>query len=406
MIFIVYKRLPGLAGLLLLGLVLMAAPSAALGGDGLRAHWARPAGAGPSFSGEDLLPRACGACHVEKLRDWSASLHSQSMGPGLLFQLDPYTDPQTATSCYFCHAPLQRQSETAPSGGLRPGMPRGADPGGPRKNPAFEPALKAAGVSCAACHARSSSVIGPPSPLLGGLKKGVSAGHKTKKEGFFTESAFCAACHQLRDGFRLNGRLLVNTYAEWKASPAGRAGITCQACHMPGRRHLFRGIHDPAMARRGISIETKKIKRADGPALRLILTNTGAGHFYPTYATPLITIRAFLADSAGRAIKGTEKTAYIGRRLALDLSEELFDTRIAPQGSFVLDYPVSKRRAAEKAAKAVFEARVYPDEFYTRFYEYFLTQEMSAKKKAQLRAAYRKSLESAYLLFRKETPLD
>ncbi len=396
MVSIVFRRLPGFAGLLLLALVIVAASSAAFGGDALRAHWARPVGVGPSFSSEDLLPSACGACHVEKLRDWSASLHSRSMGPGLLFQLEPYSDPQTATACYFCHAPLLRQSEMSPSGGS-------TGEGAFTRNRSFDPALRSTGVSCAACHARNSGITGPPSPLLEGLRKGAKAGHATRQEGFFTDAAFCAACHQLREGFRLNGRLLVNTYAEWKESPAGRGGITCQACHMPGRRHLFRGIHDPVMARQAISIETKRIKSADGLALRLIITNTGAGHFYPTYATPLITVRGFLADSSGRAISGTKKTAYIGRRLALDLSEEFFDTRIAPQRSFVLDYPIRKTRGAKKV---VFEATVYPDEFYTRFYEYFLTQDMSAGKKAQLRSAYKKSLESAYLLFRKETPID
>jgi len=349
------------------------------------------------LSGEDLLPRACGACHVQKLRDWSASLHSQSMGPGLLFQLEPYSDPRTATACYFCHAPLLRQSE------MTPDRDSSAPGGALTRNSAFDPALKATGVSCAACHARSSGISGPPSPLLEGLKKGARAGHATRQEGFFADAAFCAACHQLKEGFRLNGRLLVNTYAEWKESPAGRGGITCQACHMPGRRHLFQGIHDPVMARQGISIETKKVKTANGQALRLIITNTGTGHFYPTYATPLITVRGFLADGSGRAINGTEKTAYIGRRLALDLSQEFFDTRIAPQRSFVLDYPLRKTGGARKA---VFEATVYPDEFYTRFYEYFLTREMSAKKKARLRAAYKKSLESAYRLFRKETSID
>jgi len=316
------------------------------------------------------------------------------MGPGLLFQLDPEADPVTATACYYCHAPLSRQAEMIEKG-------RGEGRAFTR-NKAFYPALKATGVSCAVCHVRSGQVIGPPSPVLEGLANGVKASHLTRQQGFFTEAGFCAACHQLREGFRLNGRLLVNTFAEWKESPAARAGITCQVCHMPGRRHLFRGIHDPAMARQGISVETRKIRDKGGTVLRLTISNTGTGHFFPTYATPLIMVRGFLADKAGRAVKGTEKRAYIGRKLALDLSKEFFDTRIAPLGTFVFDYPLERTGGA---AMAVFEATVYPDEFYRRFYESFLRQDMKMEKRALARRALQRSRASAYRLFRKEVLL-
>jgi len=388
-----FKRF-GLA--VLVCLVIIASSSLSLGGEAMvTGHWKRPGATSPSFSAKDLHPKECGACHEEKLRDWSASLHSKSIGPGLLFQLDPLSDPATAVACYFCHAPLSIQNETiqtkTSSGNV-----------GYAENADFDAALKATGVSCAACHARGAGIVGPPSPRLEGLKKGKGRKHSTQVEAFFTEARFCAACHQLKEGFRLKGRLLVNTYAEWKESPAGRAGISCQAWHMPGRRHLFRGIHDVEMARSGISIETEKIKTKSGPLFRLTITNTSTGHYYPTYATPLIKVRAFLVDNEGRALKGTEKTAFIGRQIALDLSQEYFDTRIAPLRNFVLDYPIKKTGGAKQA---VFEAIVYPDEFYTRFYEYFLGQDMSAKKKEEVREAHRRSLKSAYELFRKELPL-
>src|SRR3972149_4806383 len=66
----------------------------------------------------------------------------------------------------------------------------------------------------------------------------------------FLRAEFCRDCHQFPpDGFALNGKLLENTYAEWKASPFARAGVQCQDCHMPDRRHLWRGIHDAATVR-------------------------------------------------------------------------------------------------------------------------------------------------------------
>ncbi len=316
------------------------------------------------------------------------------MGPGLLFQLDPVNDPATARACYFCHAPLSRQSEISAPGTA----PDGA--GG------YNETLKLSGVSCSACHVRGPGVSGPLRPRLKGLNKGLKSGHKTRKEGFFEKAEFCAACHQLKNGFRINGTLLVNTYSEWKESEFGRAGVVCQSCHMPGRRHLFRGIHDPEMTRSGVKIEYIAIKSEDkarglGTA-RLVITNTATGHYFPTYATPLILVKGYLAGRDGSPLKGTAREDFIGRKLVLDLSGEFFDTRIAPQKSFVFEYPLTRNTRAESL---VFEVTVYPDEFYNRFYQYYLTQEPVGKTKELIEQAHKESSTSGYELFRKEIPL-
>ena len=39
------------------------------------------------------------------------------------------------------------------------------------------------------------------------------------------------------------------------ASRHAREGRACQACHMPERRHLWRGIHDPEMVKRALGRE-------------------------------------------------------------------------------------------------------------------------------------------------------
>ncbi len=381
----------------LIFLVIIASSSPATGGGGTVAtHWQRPVKVHPSLTSKALSPKSCGQCHIEKLGEWSGSLHGRSMGPGLLFQLDPLTDPETARACYFCHAPLSAQSEVIIDKGkaLREGVFV--------LNNKYDESLKLTGVSCAVCHARGEVVAGPVAPLLNGLKKGAGTGHKTRREGFFEEAEFCAACHQLKEGFRLNGRLLVNTFTEWKESAFGRAGIVCQSCHMPGRRHLFRGIHDAEMARSGIAVELSGVKKKEATAARLTITNNGTGHYYPTYATPLIVVKGFLTDNAGSPLKGTVRVKYIGRRLALDLSEEIFDTRIAPLKTFVFDYPLKKTAGAKSV---VFTAVVYPDEFYKRFYEYYLTQETTGKIKKQIEEAHKNSSTSDYILFKKELPL-
>ena len=136
---------------------------------------------------------------------------------------------------------------------------------------------------------------------------------------------------------------------------------------------------------------------------RLVLTNTGAGHYYPTYATPLVVLRAFLATGDGRPVPGTMKTAYIGRMVSLDLSKEYYDTRIPPGGRFVLEYALGDLPPA--AARLVFEARVLPDAFYTRFYEAFLGKVKNRGKRALIEEALRRSRAGAYLLFRREMRL-
>ncbi len=81
----------------------------------------------------------------------------------------------------------------------------------------------------------------------------------------------------------MNGKLIENTYEEWKASPQAARGLTCQRCHMPGRRHLWRGIHDPETVRTGVNTGVSGISVAGGMlGARLSLTNTATGHFFPT----------------------------------------------------------------------------------------------------------------------------
>ncbi len=63
----------------------------------------------------------------------------------------------------------------------------------------------------------------------------------------FWKSDFCAVCHQFSPDQAINGKLLENTVEGWRQSPQAAAGQTCQSCHMPSRRHLWRGIHDPDM---------------------------------------------------------------------------------------------------------------------------------------------------------------
>lgn len=367
-------------------LVLTLAFSCASGGEaGVHEHWKRPVNTGPSSSVLPLYPESCARCHPSQYADWKGALHSKSVGPGLIAQLNPETDPETAISCYYCHAPLASQSEVT-AGEEGQGLKS-------RPNDAFDERLKLSGVSCAVCHVREGAVFGH------GHKAAPEPGHASDRSIFFKEAEFCAACHQLDKGFELNGKPLVNTFREWEESDYGKKKITCQDCHMPKRRHLFRGIHDPEMVKGGVRFEVKET--AAGAKLTII--NSGVGHCLPTYVTPLIVVRGFLTGPEGRLLKGTMKEAAIGRKVSLDLSREDFDTRIPPGKGFVFDYSVKRPAEAERI---VFEVRVVPDEFYNRFFKDAVMRKDAGMKGHELKQALKDTSGSDFLIFRKELPLE
>lgn len=369
-------------------------PFAAGGENNAHEHWKRPVNTGPSIPVEGLYPESCAKCHNAEYEDWKGALHSKSTGHGLVAQLDPKSDPQTVVSCYYCHAPLAIQSEviTREDGsGDKTYLPNGS----------FDEKLKMSGVSCAACHVREVGVFGPLAPP-DAPKGELKAGHASIQKEFFKDAEFCAACHQLDEGFDLNGKLLVNTFAEWKESDYGKNRITCQSCHMPGQRHLFRGIHDPEMVKSGVKVEVEKMTQAGRVSAKLKITNTGAGHYFPTYATPLVVIKGYLTGAKGNVLKGTLKEAAIGRKITLDLSKEIFDTRIPPFKKYEFDYAV---KAAVKGETLVFEVWVFPDEFYNRFFESAVKDDDPSMKKTELKEAFKITSGSSYLLFKEEIPL-
>lgn len=357
-------------------------------------YWERPIplqGRAPdSFSSleSSLHPKDCGACHQSQYADWSGSLHSIAVGPGLMGQLSPKENPSFAESCYHCHAPLSEQQEYL------------VVDGGYRRNYLYDETLQKSGVSCAVCHVRGHRRFGPP-PSKESIK---GKGHGGFTESpLFEKSEFCASCHQFPEGaFAINGKLLENTYNEWLASPYPEKGITCQRCHMPDRRHLFRGIHDPEMVLSGITIDVQERSSRDEAGVLLTVTNSNTGHYFPTYVTPLIVVRAALFDGEGKRLAGSAKKRFIGRRVELNLSHEIEDSRIAPMKSFVFDYSPEYN---DKATKIRLEIWVRPDNFYNLFFKSSLRGGFHASKEA-IEEAHETTERSPYLLFAREMEIE
>jgi hypothetical protein len=214
--------------------------------DFLRRHWVRPVplqGKPParwSPLEASLLPESCGTCHPAQLADWKESLHAKSMGPGVKGQLVEMlaSDTESALACYACHAPLVEQQEKIP-----------VRKGGFRRNAAFDARLEARGLSCPACHVRRHQRFGPPKrdgSLVSDLPRDRLPHNGVTRTPAFLRAEFCRDCHQFpSDGFALNGKLLENTYAEWKASPFAQASLAGDSRRRDGpvgrRRRFFDG---------------------------------------------------------------------------------------------------------------------------------------------------------------------
>lgn len=365
--------------------------------DFIEHHWHQPlAPQGPAPAGfwpieRSLAPQSCGMCHPVQLADWKTSRHAHSMGPGVAGQLAGMwrSDPDSARLCLTCHAPLAEQA---------PGTP------------GFDATLQQHGVVCAACHVRGHRRFGPPrredaAPTA--MSPGTMSHGGATRMAAFTVSQFCSVCHQFaRDGHALNGKPLENTYAEWTASPAAARGRQCQDCHMPDRRHLWRGIHDRDMVASGVRVslnaDRSRYRAGDELTATLIVASPGVGHSFPTYVTPRVVVRLWLADASGREIGGSAQEHTIGREIALDLSREIADTRIPPGGESRFEY---RQRVDSRARRLVAMVTVEPDAFYTRFFASLLAGDAGAGADA-LRAALAESRRSAFQIFNESLPLN
>lgn len=350
-----------------------------------------------------LDPADCGQCHAKQYRDWKTTIHSQAMGPGVLGQLVEmvHADPATTQMCWICHTPLAEQQELLLDKNSRW-----------IGNTHFDAALQKKGLVCAACHVRNHQRFGPPrqsAPTISGRIDEPGLPHN----GFtantaFSKSEFCKGCHQFSpDDYALNGKLIENTYNEWLESGFAKKGIQCQDCHMPGRRHLWRGIHDPDMVKSGITIDVKLPKQeltiGDEIKATITIKNTGAGHYFPTYLTPKIFVAGQLIDQLGKPVTGSYSEAIIGRGAPLDLSQELYDTRIAP-GDFKSIIYAQTATLGKLSLKIT--VTVYPDHFYARFYQSVLDNNSAGKGRALIEEAYQSASSSQFVIYEKLLPLD
>lgn len=380
----------------------------------LNDYWHRPIplqGPAPaSFSDREasLRPEACGSCHEAQYRDWKESLHSRALGPGPWGQIVDLmrNSPDDGVLCMTCHAPLSEQI---------PVLPSGAGGGGYERNPRFDARLQLRGITCAACHVRQHTRFGPPKAQTAGstgYPSGTANHGGTKRTPYFERAEFCKDCHQFdpENSLLVNGKPLQDTYREWRNSIWGRGGAACQNCHMPDRRHLWKGIHDREWVRGGVRVEASLKPIGSKPEgdwqVNIEVASVAVGHKFPTYVTPKIFVRGALLDRAGKILPGTQKEAVIGwdARFVDGEWKEFFDTRIAPGEKFQHTFRWTTGKQAKKARAWV---EVQPDHFYhVHFYPAYLRSgNLSLEGRRLIERALKESGESTYILFEETFPL-
>ncbi len=286
-----------------------------------------------------LKAEECGRCHQSIYQEWKESIHAHA-----------YTDPffqaywkkdDNIWVCLNCHTPLENQQPT-----LIKSIPRDrVEKAVQEPNPRYDEAYQQEGVTCAACHVRNGIIFGPFDDSV--------APHPTEYDPAFRTTAVCYRCHNVVSGpFQFYNVGPCGTYAEYEGQYFMKEkGFTCQTCHMPmisrpvaeggpirqGRRHLWRGGHDPEMIKRAVAIQVKSDNPNPGPGqevnFTLTLINAGAGHKIPTGDPDRhFTVEFRVKDPNGKVISEHEET--MGRWILWQpVILELYDNRLLPLAS-------------------------------------------------------------------------
>lgn len=263
----------------------------------------------------DMKASTCGQCHQAIYAEWKTTIHSKAWSEDY-FQSD-WTYDQKKQNCLNCHTPMENQQADLVKGFenddyWRPIL---------EPNPNFDPDYQDEGVSCAACHVKNGSIMGPH-----GVE---NAPHPTTyKPDMRSGMEVCRRCHitGVTDEFSFGDPNICTTVNEIEAS---NIKPDCINCHMPeitrplvpgyparkGRQHLWRGGHDPEMVSKDIDIAINQVSRKGNKyRYEIKFTNIGTHHKLPT-GTPdrHLVITANLLDQDKRIIKS--KTHKVIRRI-------------------------------------------------------------------------------------------
>lgn len=359
----------------------------------------------------------CGACHQEKLKEYSQSMMAKTPHDKVFQQFYFATNaagqydglgyrgfrPNDAGDCANCHTP-DKVLDAGHEVDLKTAMDEGSK-----------------GISCDYCHtvkdvkiikdkktgryetditrtvtrARGTTKYGP-------LADAKSPAHKTMLSPIHKKSEFCAMCHLNQEHL-----LSLSTYADWKKSyDAGKVTKQCQQCHMPTggknrpialggkvrdastiHQHLFHGGHSANMVKKAAELDLKAKRTGNIIEVDASVKNIGAGHPIPGGATLRnIILLVTATDSQGQALthtgsnkerlpplagKGKGDRNYAGQAGKMFARPFVTKTGMVPAGGFNADH-------------ILFDTRIWPGDTDTSVYHFKTDQSESVNIKATL----------------------
>jgi cytochrome c554/c'-like protein len=288
---------------------------------------------------DSLRAESCGTCHREIYEEWKTSIHAKAFEDPF-FQAYWKKD-KNIWVCLNCHTPLENQQPTLITDIPRERVEKAVQ----EPNPHYDPAYQKESITCAACHVRDGVILGPFDDS--------AAPHPTKFDPTFRTAQVCYRCHNVVSGpaqFYNVGPC--GTYAEYEGKYfMQERGFICQSCHMPeierpvarggpirqGRRHLWRGGHDPEMIKQAVAVRVQADPPAPKPGEQVTFTatliNAGAGHKIPTGDPDRhFTVEFLVQDKDGRTV--SHQTDTMGRWILWQpVVVEVYDNRLLPLAS-------------------------------------------------------------------------
>lgn len=290
--------------------------AAAAAGGGL------PGVAGAAPLAPSYWPSAtCGGCHPRTLEQQVQSHHERAFtNPVFQAQYFELVLPRAsrepalaaeARACTACHAPIASGAGRGPGGSVRREMTR-------------DPTLS--GVTCDVCHTirgvegpepGNGNYVSVPSDVKLGPLQGADNAHHAYSP-LQSRSELCGTCHEATNH---HGLRVKATYSEWRESPAARAGVQCQDCHMTRDglvraaaagaagvvryTHRFPGTHSRAQVEGAIRLDIAPGARAEGTrrlAFDVTVDSTRSGHRFPTGSADLRLLWLEVTARAGERV--------------------------------------------------------------------------------------------------------
>ena len=201
------------------------------------------------------------------------------------------------------------------------------------------------------------------------------APHPTKFDPKFRTTDICYRCHQVPKGpFQFYSVGPCGTFPEYEGAYFTKErNMICQSCHMPeverpmadggpirqGRKHLWRGGHDPEQIKSALAVQLAAaphdLRPGTEATFTLTLINAGAGHKLPTGDPDrYFTVEFEVVDRAGRVLKHQSST--MGRWIMWQpVIVDLYDNRLPPLAS--RDYRLTYRLPDSTEATAGLQLR-------------------------------------------------